>query len=101
MYVYIYAVDVGWAEPFRNARTCSHVEQITDPHYSSWPRSARQDRYIPDLYDLYDLYDLAHVAGWDPHNLHDLAHVSWVLNLYYTDPAQHIINNDRLGSRLS
>ena len=49
-------------------------------------RSARQGRYIPDLYDLYDLYDLAHVAGCDPSTLHDLAHVSWVgLDLYYAD----------------
>ena len=43
-----------------------------------------------DLYDLYDLYDLAHVAGWELYNLRDL-HVSYRLDLYYTDLAQHIV----------
>ena len=37
------------------------------------------------------IYDLAHVAGWEPYNLHDLGHASYRLDLYYTDPAQHIV----------
>ena len=67
------------------------------PRYSSWSRSLRVDRYIPDLHDLYDLYDLyglydlAHVVGWEQHILHDLQHIVPGLDLYYTDPAQHLI----------
>ena len=55
------------------------------------------DRYIPDLHDLYDLYDLyglydlAHVVGWEQHILYDLQHIVPGLDLYYTDPAQHLI----------
>ena len=51
--------------------------------------SARQDRYIPDLYDL---YDLARGAGWERYNLHGLGRVSWVGSVLYryTDPAQHL-----------
>ena len=41
-----------------------------------------QGRSIPDLYDLYYLYDL--------YNLHHLGQVPWVLDTYYTDPAQHL-----------
>ena len=68
-------------------------------HYSSWPRSARQGRCIPDLYDLYDLYDLAHVAGLEPYNLHDLAQVSWVgYVLHRSCTTSH---NGRLGSTWS
>ena len=37
-----------------------------------------------------DWRDLAHVFGWTPYNLHALGHVSG-LDLYYTDPAQHLI----------
>ena len=66
------------------------MEQIADPHYSSWSRCARRDRDIPDLYDLYDLYDLAHVAGWEPYVLRDQGHVPG-LDLYCADPAQGII----------
>ena len=49
-----------------------------------------QGRYIRDLYELYDLYGLAHVAEWEPTNLCDLGHFSG-LDLYCTDPAQHLI----------
>ena len=42
------------------------------------------------VYDLCDLCDLSHGAGWEPCNLHVLAHVP-VFDLYYTDPAQHLI----------
>ena len=37
-------------------------------------------------------YDLAHVAEWEPYNLHD-QYTALVpgLELYHTDPAQHII----------
>ena len=51
------------------------------PTLTASSTSARQGRYVPDLYDLYDLYDLhdlAHVAGWGPYSLEALAHSSWV-----------------------
>ena len=50
-------------------------------------------RYIPDP----DLYDLDHVAGWGPDHLHDLGQVP-AMDLYYTDPAQHLSHSGGLGS---
>ena len=42
--------------------------------------------------DVYDLYDLAHAPWWERYILHDLiGHVSYGLDLYCTDPAQHLI----------
>ena len=62
-------------------------------HYSSWYRSTRQGRHIPDLCDL------AHVARWRPYNLHDLAHASWVGSVPYRSCTTS--HNGRLGSRWS
>ena len=91
----------------------SYRSSIPTVHaYSSWPRSARQDRHNPDLYDLYDLYDLAHGSGWEPYNLHDLGHVprigslgwactvriSWIWTAYMSCTISH---NARLGCRWS
>ena len=42
------------------------------------------------VYDLYDLYDLAHVAGLEPLTCMIKDKFSG-LDLYYTDPAQHLI----------
>ena len=55
---------------FRTLHTSDRSSIPTSPC-----RSARQGRWIPDLYDL------VLVAGWEPHILHDL---------YYTDAAQHL-----------
>ena len=69
-----------------------------EPHNASTPRT-------DDLYDLFPLYylDLSRKISsrscmillifvkWGvvpPYDLHDLAHVSWVFDLYSTDPAQ-------------
>ena len=46
--------------------------------------------YIFQTLHISDWRDLAHVFGWTPYNLHALGHVSG-LDLYYTDPAQHLI----------
>ena len=61
----------------------AYLGQVIDSHCTSLSRSARQGRYIPDVYDLYDLYDLAHAAGWEPHNLHGLGHASlgWIYTI--------------------
>ena len=61
----------------------AYLGQVIDSHCTSLSRSARQGRYIPDVYDLYDLYDLAHAAGWEPYSLHYLARVSWVGSVLY------------------
>ena len=64
------------------------------PITASWWRSARQDRYIPDLYDL---YDLAHVAGWEPYSLlYGLAQVSWMASVLHRSCAAS--HNGRLGA---
>ena len=44
------------------------------------------------LYDLQYCTVLPHVARWQPYNLHDLQQDRYPgLDLYYTDPAQHVI----------
>ena len=69
------------------------------PTLTASSTSARQGRYVPDLYDLYDLYDLhdlAHVAGWELCNLHHLPYVSWVGSVL--DRPCTTYHNGRLGS---
>ena len=49
-----------------------------------------QDRQIPDLYDLCDLYDVANVAGGS-RIMCMIQGMFPALDLYRTDPAQHLI----------
>ena len=66
----------------------SHARRMTDPHYSSWSRPFRADTHkCPDLCDR------ANAAWWEPYDLHALAHLG--LDLYYTDPTQHLDDLDR------
>ena len=70
------------------------------PTLTASSTSARQGRYVPDLYDLYDLYDLhdlAHVAGWEPYNLHGLGRVSCVGSVLYRSCTT--VHNGRLEFR--
>ena len=58
--------------------------------------------YLPGSGDRFlictnDLLLIAYVAGCGPYNVHDLAHFFPVLDLCYTDLAQHS-HNGRLGS---
>ena len=85
--------------PSLHTSLCTLHDRFTHRRNRSWiPATVhdldlpgRAERYVPDLYDLYDLYDLAHVAGCESHNLLDLGHMFPGLDLYCTDPAQHII----------
>ena len=88
---------VCWAWPRQPSRNGSHPWHTMYSHYSSWSRSARQNRWIPDLY-----YDVARVAGWEPYTLHDLVRVSCVgseCTISYGSCT--IYHNGRLRSRWS
>ena len=91
MLVLLVVTDIKreWASKLLKHETDDLCDIFSLQHYSS-SRSARQGRYIPDLYHL------AHAAGWEPYNLHDLGQVSWVGSVLdrscNTDPAHHILS---------